>query len=99
MADELADYFRCVAIPEGYAFEVGRIRWDGPHTPVLEWITYRQWKTTPTEKRIRRAKESALRNLAFFGTCKRCSRTLNIGHMHDKAVCQSCAERELGIVH
>jgi hypothetical protein len=99
MSDELDDYFRCVANLEGWTFDVGLIRWSGPHTPTLEWVTYRRWKTLPTEARLQRARDAALRNHAFFRTCELCHEITNIGHMHNRTVCQGCAESKLGVVH
>ena len=99
MSDELDDYFRCVANLEGWTFDVGLVCWSGPHTPTLEWVTYRRWKTLPTDERLKRAREAALAKRAFFRKCELCNETTNIGHMHNSSVCQGCAETKLGVVH
>ena len=99
MSNEFDDYFRCVADLEGWSFDVGLVRWSGPHTPTLEWVTYRRWKTLPTEARLKRARDGALKKHAFFRRCERCNEVTNIGHMHNRSVCQRCAESKLGVVH
>lgn len=79
--------------------------WEGPHTAV---VTPRRvgsvvWRRVPNAKAVAAvhalidaARES---RLARFRTCERCSQSTPPEHMHDDAMCQSCAEHELGIVH
>jgi hypothetical protein len=81
------------------------IQWDGPHTPVvhpklvgtINWqrlpasttlMTLHQFITAAVE--IRRAK---------YQKCERCGETKPPEWMHGKGICQSCAERYLGVVH
>lgn len=99
MPDEIADFFRCVENAEGWTYQVAVVRWPHPHEPVLEWITYRSWKTQPDADRLQKARASALTRPRFFLTCNMCHRLNNVGHMHDHHTCQSCAERHLGVVH
>ena len=99
MPDELTDFFRCVENADGWNFQVGVVAWDGPHTPHLEWLPFRHWKTAPDESRLQKARASALTQPRFFRICNMCHRFNNAGHMHNHHTCQSCAERHLGIVH
>jgi hypothetical protein len=80
-------------------------RWEGPHTPV---VTPRRvgtvvWRRVPNAKTVAAvhalidaARES---RLARFRTCEGCGQSTPPEYMHDEMICQSCAERELGIVH
>jgi hypothetical protein len=98
MPDELADFFRCVKNANGWNFQVGVVAWDG-HDPSLDWQNFRLWKTAPDADRLQKARASALTRPRYFRTCNMCHRLNNVGHMHDRDTCQSCAERHLGVVH
>ena len=99
MPDELDHFFRCVQGDGGWLFQVEIVRWEGPHTPRGDWITFRRWQTAPDEKRIQKAKAAAMAQSRFFGTCSMCHELHNVGHMNGSDVCQGCAEQKLGLVH
>lgn len=99
MPDELDGFFQCVENAGRWEFQVGTVQWDGPHTPHIEWKTYRSWRTQPNAARLARARASAIKEARFFRTCKSCDRIRNVGHMHDPQICQGCAERYLGVIH
>lgn len=82
-----------------YIFWVGRVKWNGPHSPELYYTPFRQWKKIPTDSMLARARQAALRDRRFFVICKRCKQINNVGHMHDSNICQGCAERYLGVVY
>ena len=75
------------------------VGWDGPERPIMNWITLRRWKRLPTSKRLTAAQRKALGTSRFFRTYQLCGERNNSGHMHDRSVCQSCAEEYLGVVY
>lgn len=82
-----------------YIFWVGRVKWSGPHRPELYYTPFRQWEQPPTDTMLAQARQDALKDERFFRVCHRCNRTKSVGHMHDSNICQSCAERHLGVVY
>jgi hypothetical protein len=98
MPENLDHFFQCVENAGRWEFQVGIVRWSGPHRPTVEWKTFRNWVTQPDAARLARARASALK-VRFFRTCERCGELHNAGHMHDPKTCQNCAERFLGIVY
>ncbi len=99
MPENLDHFFQCVENAGRWEFQVGIVTWNGPHTPVVAWKTYRRWRRQPDAVRLARARASALAEPRFFLICARCGELNNAGHMHDEQTCQGCAERCLGIVH
>ncbi len=97
--DELDGFFLCSEKTDGWVFHVGIVRWDGPHTPRMEWIPFRIWKKQPDNARLRNARSAALKQQRFFVTCSMCHMLTNKGHMCDQLICQSCAQREFGVVY
>ena len=96
---ELIRIFTRVAQDEsGWRFEVAVVDWPSPDNPVLVWHTFRRWKRPPSSERIGAAQAAALASKRFFRRCERCGEVHNRGHMLDKSICQSCAERYLGVV-
>ena len=81
-----------------WIFEVRVVQWEG-HTPWSEWRVFRSWKKEPREESVESAKKAALREFRFFRVCKLCDKLQNSGHMHDRDVCQGCAERVLGVLY
>ncbi len=98
MSDGLAEFFNLEETPQGWVYRVGVVEWDEPHSPRVEWVTLRRWKTIPDASRLARARQAALANLHFFRVCSRCGKLNNIGHMHDDAICQACAEAD-GVIY
>lgn len=87
--------------PEAMELRLPILTWDGPYTPVK---TSRLWQRLTLDE----LKESQLPRLIIeaqaqqrqsFCDCKYCGQRNPKGWMHSPDVCQSCAEKELGIVH
>ncbi|HBN74725.1 MAG TPA: hypothetical protein DD473_02660 [Planctomycetaceae bacterium] len=82
-----------------------RVRWDGPHTPTVHprLVTAINWKSLPDFDitcLIGMAIESTRRHrIEKYRTCLRCGETNPPEWMHGDDICQSCAERHLGVVH
>lgn len=55
------------------------------------------WVVSPHE--IEKAIDQLLANRRYFQICGRCRHLHPVGHMHDDFACQSCAEKNLGVVY
>ena len=95
----IADYMRVVESLGGYVLEVGVVGWDGPHRPCMIWKVFRKWRHAPSAQRLAAAQQKALQESRFFKICFTCHERHNVGHMFDSEICQTCAERDLGIVY
>jgi hypothetical protein len=95
--DSIDEYFRCLHTDGRWAFEVALVAWESPHEPSLEWNTFRTWKKEPSAERLLAARTAATKR--YFRTCIHCQELCNLGHMHDRSICQCCASCLLGIVH
>ncbi|ABA56529.1 hypothetical protein Noc_A0016 (plasmid) [Nitrosococcus oceani ATCC 19707] len=98
--DELISEFTRLAERDGKTvLEVGVVTWGGAHShsPELSWKAFRQWSRPPTNERLAAAQMKALETSRFFRVCRHCKERVNAGHMLDQEICQSCAEKELGV--
>jgi hypothetical protein len=81
------------------------IRWDGPHTPLVQpkQLATLDWKHLPAYRMMMALHsliESAIEiRRAKYRKCKRCGESKPPEWMHGPTLCQSCAERHLGVVH
>lgn len=109
------EYIRLGASIDGLQLEVCCIDWEGPHTPVSNWVVVKRFDNFVSyEDRCNEISSSdvalsvfelekeiskLLKNSKYFQICGRC-RTLNpVGHMHDDFICQGCAERFSDVVY
>ena len=95
----ISDFTRVIQGDTGWRFEVAIVDWPRPHDPFLVWHAFRRWKRAPSDKRIAAAQAAALASKRFFRRCERCGEVHNRGHMHDRTICQGCAEQCLGVVY
>lgn len=98
-SDDFDEFFQCVETAQGWEYQVGVVGWPHPSTPILQWKALRHWQTQPDAASIAEARDSALADPRFFRTCSRCGELNNVGHMHDKEICQACAVLHLGVVY
>jgi len=81
------------------------ICWEGPHTPVVrpKQLATLNWKRLPASRSmmvLHNLVESACENRrAKYRKCGRCGETNPPEWMHGDGICQSCAERHLGVTH
>jgi hypothetical protein len=75
------------------------ISWDGPHTPISGWKLYVTLDSEKSESDIKPAIQALLNDKKYFCTCKECGERNPKGWMSSKDICQSCAEKNHGIVH
>lgn len=98
-ASLIQDFMRVRETSVGTALEIAVVQWDGPACPYERWKRYRSWKNVPTSERLAAAQRKALEQSRFFRICRNCGMRHNVGHMHEKDLCQGCAERYFGVVY
>jgi hypothetical protein len=98
--DELiAQFMRTRSEGNATILEVALVKWLGSHEPSLRWQQFHAWAGIPTAAEVEAAQRLALNDPSLFRQCERCGERNNRGHMHDEHICQSCAERFLGVVY
>ncbi len=93
------EFIEVERVRDEVVIQVREIYWDAPHTPHSQLVIFCKLPGHATEEQVADAVNAALSNPRFFGTCERCQRRLPKGWMHEEALCQSCAERHLGVVY
>jgi len=78
---------------------VRRISWDGPATPVSDWVVGRELPEGATETEVEEALTLLLENSEYFRECAECRERNPVGWMHDERICQGCAQRNHGVVY
>jgi hypothetical protein len=78
---------------------VCKIVWSGPHTPVSKWELAAKLNTNVPSAEIDAQIHKSLNDEKYFRVCKECGERKPCGWMHRKSICQSCAEKNHGIVH
>ncbi len=98
--DELIAEFTRVAEREGRSWlECLVISWPDPSEPESRWAPVSPLPAGATAEKIAAARRGLLEQLRFFRVCQRCHERNPAGWMHDLCICQTCAERHLGIVY
>lgn len=87
--------------PEAMELRLPVLTWDGPCTPVKTsclWqrLTLEELKKSQLPGLITEAQAQQQQS---FCDCKYCGQHNPKGWMHSLDICQSCAEKELGVVH
>ncbi|ADE17016.1 conserved hypothetical protein (plasmid) [Nitrosococcus halophilus Nc 4] len=96
--DEFITEFTRLAERDGKTvLEVGVVTWNGPYHPALSWKVFRRWSKCPTNEQLAAAQMKSLETPRFFRVCGHCKERVNAGHMLGQDICQSCAEKDLGI--
>ncbi len=93
------DYIKVDRQASGTNILVCVVTWSGPHTPESRWEVGRKLAPEASESDIEAAIQSLLEDTRFFGVCSHCGERNQHGHMHSETICQSCAERDLGVVY
>lgn len=80
-------------------FYVRRIDWDGPHTPITTTVNVSSFDGEMDDEAIRAEVMRISKDSKHFRRCKECGERNPFGWMHDSKICQSCAERNHGVVY
>jgi len=83
----------------GCSISVLTIRWDGPANPVSIWIPVRNLPADFPVSAIQSEIARLLEDPQYFAVCEECHERNPVGWMDDERICQSCAERNHGVVH
>lgn len=98
--DELkCKFIRVTREPGKTQIDACVIEWPEPHTPTHHWTSATELTPSASEQDIATAIDAVLRDKRFFRVCKRCGVRNPDGWMHSRTICQSCAERHLGVVY
>lgn len=96
--DLIAEFVEVRRAEEGVGLWVREIGWQGPYTPVSSWTLAKTLPATASEDRIETEVRRLLTRKRYFRVCEECGERNPIGWMLDTKICQSCAERNHGVV-
>ncbi len=90
-----------ILTPEAIELRLPTIKWLGPHTPVsssqlwkrVEWDWSKEVDLAELVASAQNAQQQS------FRVCKYCGKRKPPGWMFKKEICDSCAERHLGVIH
>lgn len=85
--------------PAQIAIKVCQIRWPHPHNPESHWHVAMILAPTATESETEAAVGQVLHDRRYFRVCEECGTRQPDGWMFGDAICQSCAERNHGVVY
>jgi hypothetical protein len=68
-------------------------------TPVTDWVAVRTLPSDSPAETINTQVRQALDDTDYFAVCAECQNRVPVGRMHDTDICQSCAERNHGVVY
>lgn len=94
----LDDFTRIRIEPDAIVLEIQTLAWDG-HTPETHWEEVKRLPPTTKESEITKQHKQLLQRRRFFRVCTVCNERQPNGCMHDDEICQSCAEKTLGVVY
>ena len=77
---------------------VRSIDWEG-HTPFSIWEEAISLPTTVSDEDIQSGSVRILDDPAYFRICTECNERKPNGWMHGYKICQSCAERNHGVLY
>jgi len=97
--DLRSEFIRVDRQPSQTLVLVRTITWQGPHTPETRWVPVSDLLPDAPEQEIEAAIIAVLGDPRFFHVCLCCGEKTPVGWMHSGTVCQSCAERHLGVVY
>jgi hypothetical protein len=95
----LAAFTRCVEGGVDVELEVVVITWPQPHTPRSVWTVAARLPANLGRTTIEQHRRKLLDRPDLFGICSLCSERKPAGWMHDRHVCQGCAERTMQAVY
>ena len=80
-------------------FSVRLIEWHGPHEPVSSWKQVYLLPIESSPKKVEATVQKILNHRSYFRNCDECGEKNPDGWMHNKTLCQSCAEMNHGITY
>lgn len=84
---------------DGLHILVCGISWPHPHEPVSSWTVASVLPQTSSSQEVDSKIQETLGNKQYFQICQECVERKPRGWMHNDGICQSCAERNHGVVY
>ena len=97
--DKIDDLIRTEESDQEIIIEAICINWNGPHELIEKWDVVKKIPKNTDKKQIQEAISQVFNNQKYFRNCNECKKTVPIGYMHDKVICQACAPNKYGIVY
>jgi hypothetical protein len=97
-AELIDEFFRVERDDESTRVLVKTISWHG-HKPVGSWVLGKTLPADTDDETVDETVQRLLRYKWFFRVCEECGERNPIGWRHGDLICQSCAERILGVVY
>jgi len=101
MNDEevIANFIRIKRTETAVKVYVRQIYWNGPHRPIAVWTLASELDSNSNDVDIDRVVHTILSDRRYFRVCVECKKRKPVGWMHDDRICQSCAEKNHGVVY
>ena len=96
--DLIRDYTRVEYRENEIAIQVAWLIWKGSHNSRLHWHTVKRISQKADARQVNESIKTLLSNKRYFAICRDCEEKKVIGHMCDADICQSCAEKNHGVV-
>ena len=95
----IREFIRVLHLNDEIQVHVALIKWEGAHNPQIEWEHARSIPLGCSEANIDGIVRELLQSTQYFAVCDECGERNPLGWMGDESICQSCAERNHGIVY
>lgn len=98
--DELIEDFTRIEDRGGVAvLQVLVITWLNPGHPQTSWHSLLTLDDPTDSSAILAARRKVLEDRRYFAVCQECSERNPTGWMHDRKICQGCAQRNHRVVY
>ena len=98
-ADLINEFTATRHTPQGFALRVRRISWPLPSRPISRWHTVSVLPESTSASALMEQRRRLLDDSRYFAVCSECNERNPVGWMRGDGICQSCAERNHGVVH
>jgi hypothetical protein len=95
----VAEFIKAKQDSDGIRILVCQISWPHPHKPVSSWKVALVLPQTSSPEEVNCKILEILENKQYFQVCQECGKRKPLGWMHDDDICQSCAEKNHGIIY
>lgn len=84
---------------DGIHILVCDISWPHHHEPVSSWTVASVLPKASSTQEVDFKIQAILQNKKYFQICQECGERNPRGWMHNEVICQSCAEKNHGVVY
>ena len=93
------EFIRTTPSESGVLIEFKVIQWTSSYESETHWIPAARVGGSPTPEELQQRVLKVLLDKKYFRVCGECGERNPMGWMHDNKICQSCAERNHGVVY